>query len=156
MKLLPTLLMLLATAQAHAVVYRCPGPPVLYTDQLSPREAQEKGCRSIEGAPITVVSPAKSKAPTPAAGGGAADKRERVADDTQRARDSERRKVLEAELREATAKLEQLKKDFNDGQPERTERNFAVYQQKVTDMRAAIARQEVDIEALKRELAKLP
>ncbi len=156
MKLLPTLLMLLATAQAQAVVYRCPGPPVLYTDQLSPREAQEKGCRSIEGAPITVVSPVKPKAPAPTAGGGATDKRERVADDTQKARDSERRKVLEAELREATAKLEQLKKDFNDGQPERTERNFAIYQQKVTDMRAAIARQEVDIEALKRELAKLP
>lgn len=160
MKLLPTLLMLLATAQAHAVVYRCPGPPVLYTDQLSPREAQEKGCRTIEGAPITVVSPPKPKATgsggTAGAGTTGSEKRERVSDDTQKARDNDRRKVLEAELRDAEGRLEQLKKEFNEGQPERTDRNFAVYQQKVNDMKAAIARQEADIQALRRELAKLP
>ena len=120
---------------------------------------QEKGCRSIEGAPISVVSPSKPKVTGSGGSGSSAsgsEKRERVADETQKARDSDRRKVLEAELRDATARLEQLKKDFNDGQPERTDRNFAVHQQKVTDMRAAIARQEADVEALKRELAKLP
>ena len=36
-------------------VYRCPGPPVLYTDALSSAEARDKGCRVIEGAAITVV-----------------------------------------------------------------------------------------------------
>ena len=40
---------------ASTTVYRCPGPPVLYTDNLSAKEAQERGCRSIEGAPITVI-----------------------------------------------------------------------------------------------------
>ena len=36
-------------------VYRCPGPPVLYTDALSAAEARDKGCRTIEGAPVTIV-----------------------------------------------------------------------------------------------------
>jgi len=156
MKLLPALLMLLAAAQAHAVVYRCPGPPVLYTDQLSPREAQEKGCRTIDGAPISVVSPPKPRPAAATATPGAGERRERVDSDTQRARDSDRRKVLEAELREAVGRLEQLKKEFNEGQPERTDRNFAVHQQKVNDLKAAIARQEADVQAIQRELSKLP
>lgn len=46
-------------------VYRCPGPPVLYTDQITPAQAKERDCRTIEGAPITVVSPPK---PRPVAG----------------------------------------------------------------------------------------
>ena len=50
------LLALVALAvQAEGTVYRCPGPPVLYTDALSAKEAIEKGCRTIEGTPITVI-----------------------------------------------------------------------------------------------------
>ena len=41
-------------AQA-GTVYRCPGPPVLYTDSLTPDEARDRGCRTIEGAPVTVI-----------------------------------------------------------------------------------------------------
>ena len=36
-------------------VYRCPGPPVLYTDAITPEEARERNCRTIEGAAVTVV-----------------------------------------------------------------------------------------------------
>ena len=32
-----------------------PGPPVLYTDALGAQEARDKGCRTIEGTPITIV-----------------------------------------------------------------------------------------------------
>ena len=43
-------------AQASpGIVYRCPGPPVLYTDQLTPQEARDRDCKTIEGAPITVI-----------------------------------------------------------------------------------------------------
>ncbi len=48
--------LLLAGAGAAAQerpVYRCPGN--LYTDQLSPKEAAEQGCRTLDGAPVTVV-----------------------------------------------------------------------------------------------------
>ena len=45
-----------ASAQAAAApVYRCPGNPVLYTDALSAKEAKDKGCRTLEGAPITII-----------------------------------------------------------------------------------------------------
>jgi len=152
MKPLLPLLLLLSTAHAQAVVYRCPGPPVLYTDQLTPKEAKEKGCRSIEGAPVSVVSAPRAR---PAAATAAGTERLRIDQDTQRARDADRRKVLETELREAEARLESLKKDFREGEPERTERNLAVYQQRVADMKAAISRQEADVQALRRELSKL-
>ena len=35
-------------AQAQAAVYRCPGPPVEYTDALTAQQARDRGCRSIE------------------------------------------------------------------------------------------------------------
>ena len=38
-----------AEGNGGSVVYRCPGPPVLYTDALSANEAREKNCRTIEG-----------------------------------------------------------------------------------------------------------
>ena len=41
-----------AAAQERAV-YRCPGN--LYTDQLTSKEAAERGCRTLDGAPVTVV-----------------------------------------------------------------------------------------------------
>ena len=35
-------------------VYRCPGPPVRYTDEITSTQALELKCRHIEGAPITI------------------------------------------------------------------------------------------------------
>ena len=54
-----------AAAQDTKPVYRCPGPPVLYTDQLTPQQAAERGCRRIEGAPLTIVQ--TQPRPTPVA-----------------------------------------------------------------------------------------
>jgi hypothetical protein len=130
---------------------------VLYTDALSAQEARDKGCRLIEGAPVTVVQMPKRPAPPPASGA-ARSGEARVDSAAQRSRDSDSRKILEAELRREEEALTVLKKDFNNGEPERRgdERNFAKYQERVAEMRAAIGRKEADIAALKRELAKLP
>lgn len=146
-------------------VYRCPGPPVLYTDALSPQEAQSRGCRSIEGAPVTVIqaprpapAPAAS-APGPANGAAppAARPEMRVDPLVQRSRDAEARRILEAELRREEERWAEMLREFNNGEPERqgNERNFALYQQRVADMRAAIDRKQADIAALRREIAKL-
>ncbi len=154
-----TLLTLLAAptlAVAQNVVYRCPGPPVLYTDALTAKEAAEKGCKSIEGAPVSVVQATRPKPPpqvaTPVANEGS-----KVDRDLQRARDSDRRAVLGAELREAEARLAAARAEYNNGEPERRgdERNFAKYQERVAELKAAIGRQEADVAALRRELAKL-
>ena len=152
-------------AQAQAMVYRCPGPPVLYTDALTAKEAQEKGCRSIEGTPITVL-----QAPRPRAAGSAAavapaatpqpraSGEGKVDPAQQRGRDDERRKVLEAELRSSEERLAALQREYQGGQPERRgdERNYQKYLDRVAELKASIARQENDIQALRREISKLP
>ena len=149
-----------AAAQAQsATVYRCPGPPILYTDQITAQVARDQGCRTIEGAPITIVSPTKPRpvAAAPAPGATRASDAKVDASD-QRARDSDARKILDTELKREEAKLAELQKEFNNGEPERKgdERNFQKYQDRVEEMKVAIARKLSDIAALKRELTKLP
>ncbi len=144
-------------------VYRCPGPPVLYTDAISAQEAREKSCRTIEGAPLTIVQggrrapPAASPA-SPSANSGPRSADSKVDPAAQRARDSDARRILEAELRREEEKLDQLRREFNNGEPERRgeERNFAKYQERVAEMRAGVQRKESDVAAIKRELSKLP
>jgi DNA repair exonuclease SbcCD ATPase subunit len=82
----------------------------------------------------------------------------RVDPAAQRARDSDARRILEQELRSEEDRLAALKKDYNNGQPERTgdERNYQRYVDKVGEMSAAIARKQADIAAIKREIQKLP
>jgi hypothetical protein len=81
----------------------------------------------------------------------------RIDSSTQRARDNDRRQILLDEMKAEAAKLEGLKKDFNNGEPERqgNERNYAKYQERVASMQEDINRAEKNIEALKREMANL-
>jgi hypothetical protein len=142
---------------ADRPVYRCPGNPVLYTDALTPQEARDKGCRTIEGAPITVIaSPRPRSAAAPASAPRAGEMKVDPAE--QRARDSDARRILENELRRDEAQLAAMRKEFNNGEPERlgSERNFQRYLDRVAEMRAAIERKESDVAALRRELGKLP
>lgn len=144
-------------------VYRCPGNPPLYTDSLSAKEARDKGCRTLEGAPITVI---QSQRPAGKSGGGTGSvsathtprpPETRVDPNEQKARDSDARRILEAELRREEEKLAALQKEYNNGEPERKgdERNYQKYIDRVAEMKADIARKESDVAALKRELSKL-
>lgn len=146
-----------AAQDAAKPVYRCPGPPVLYTDAVSAQEARDKGCRLIEGAPVTVVQMPKRAPAPPAASGSVRSVEARIDPAAQRSRDTDSRRILESELKREEDALAALKKDFNNGEPERRgdERNFAKYQDRVAEMRAAIGRKEADIASLKRELAKV-
>ncbi|PTT86822.1 hypothetical protein DBR42_12940 [Pelomonas sp. HMWF004] len=161
-RLLASLLILVsAGAQAQSTVYRCPGPPVLYTDALSAKEAQEKGCRSIEGTPITVMQTAKPRPPSPSPTPGNEVSRgaeSRVDAGQQRVRDDERRRVLQNELRQAEERLTMAQKDFGNGQGERRgdERNYQKYLDRMAELKDNVARYEADVQALKREIAKLP
>jgi hypothetical protein len=135
-------------------VYRCPNN--VYTSEITEKEAKERGCRTIEGAPITVVAPPK---PAPRAAAAQRDgETSRVDAKDQRARDSDARRILEAELKREEEALAALQKEFNNGEPERQggERNFARYQERVEELRTAIARKQADVAAIRRELAKLP
>ena len=149
---------LAAAAQASdKPVYRCPGNPVLYTDAMTAQEAKDKGCRTIEGTAITVIPSPRPRSATPVASGPRPPEA-KVDPGDQRARDSDARRILEAELRKDEAALAQMRKEYNNGEPERLgdERNYQKYLDRVAQMKDAIARKESDIAALKRELAKLP
>ncbi len=142
-------------------VYRCPGPPVLYTDAISAIEARERGCRTIEGAPITVVQLPRPRSASAASANGASAPRvtaDKVDPGAQRQRDSDARRILESELRREEDKAASIRREYNNGEPERRgdERNFQNYLDRVAQMRAALQRSESDIVALRRELSKLP
>jgi hypothetical protein len=139
-----------------SVMYRCPGND--YKNTISAKEAEKLGCKRIEGAPVTVIQMTKPRASTavPAASGGSGGAR--VDPVAQRARDTDARRILEGELRSEEERLAVMQKEFNNGQPERQgdEKNFQKYLDRVDGMRAAIARKQIDIAALQREIKKLP
>lgn len=143
-------------ALAQSTVYRCPGPPVLYTDGLTAKEASDKGCRTIEGSPITVVQTPKSRS---AVASEAQRELARIDVNQQKARDDERRRVLENELREAEKRMAATQAEYQDGNGERQgdeARNYQKYLDRMAQLKASINRQDADIQALKREISKLP
>ena len=151
-----------AQAGAQGTVYRCPGPPVLYTDTLTAQEARDRGCRTIEGAPITVVQ-TRPRAPASAASNGVANSAARPAEarvdpSAQRARDSDARRILADELQREEQRLAELQREYNNGEPDRRgdERNFQRYIDRVAELKAGIARKEADVAAIRREMGKLP
>jgi len=148
--------LLAGAAHAQGVVYKCPGNPVLYTDQISAQEAKTRGCSQIEGAPITIIQGPHLRVPAAASGARPADSR--VDPGEQRARDSDARRILSDELRRDEDRLAALRKEYNNGEPDRRgdERNYQRYIDRVAELKASIARKEADVAALKRELAKLP
>jgi hypothetical protein len=158
-------LALAAPASAQSVVYRCVDKEgrVLYTD------TNTGNCKVVDSIISGAIStpPASSRPPVsmrqgasrpaPAAAGANAAAFPRVDNATQRARDDDRREILNEELRAEEKKLGDLKRDFNNGEPERqgNERNYAKYQERVAQMRDDIGRAEKNIEALKREIANI-
>lgn len=147
-----------ATAQSGGVFYQCPGPE--YTNTISARDAQAKGCKPMEvQLPVTIAAPrarAVSGQQVVAASASRAAEM-RVDASEQRARDTDARRILEAELRNEQDQLDALRKDYNGGEPERqgNERNYQKYQDRVAEMKSAISRKEADIAAIKREIGKL-
>lgn len=117
-----------------------------------------KGCKKVDLPGLTIVP-----APTlPASGKKSSSAKApsdfpKVDDSTQKARDSDRKQILQDELKSEEQKLADQKTAFNNGEPERlgNEKNFAKYQERVTTMKEDIARTEKNIEALKREIANL-
>lgn len=143
-------------AQAQNDVYVC-------SDENGVKEYKNtgatKGCKKLELPGLNSTPPARRKAPTAVSDGNpAAASFPKVSGATQKARDSDRKLILQDELSAEEKKLAGLRVDFNNGEPERRgdERNYAKYQQRVADTKDDIARSERNIAALKRELSKLP
>jgi hypothetical protein len=145
---------------AQAQVYSCRDKE----GRLELTDTAKRGCKLLDlpgyiQAPPARQAPARqggSNARPPVAAPLPADF-PRVGAAEQRARDGDRRTILDDELRNEQKKLLDLKRDFNNGAPERQvgEKDNAAYQQRVSRMREDIARSESNIEALKREIASI-
>ncbi|WP_374673336.1 hypothetical protein [Ideonella sp.] len=145
-----------AAAQAGSVYYICPGN--VFTNTITAKEAEARGCKAREAQQPTTIAGPKPR-PVQGAAPSSGPKTDRVDSAEQRARDTDARRILETELRQAEERLEALRREYNNGEPERRGdevRNAQRYLDRVAELKAAITRQEADVAALRRELAKLP
>lgn len=148
-------------AQAQSEVFLCPGPSGVPEYK---NNGNTKGCRKL-ALPEVVTIPAPkqpaNRATSPqsgaAAGSASGGAFPRIDSATQRTRDGERRGVLERELRDEEGKLAALKKEYNNGEPERlgNERNYQKYLDRVAALKEDIARSEANLSAIRRELSAL-
>jgi len=138
-------------AAEGAVYYICPGN--VFTNTLTPKEADAKGCKAKEAQQPTTIPAPKLSRPVASPGGPAS----RVDAQEQKERDTDARRILQDELAKAEAQLAALQKEYNNGQPERQgdEKNYQKYLDRTAELKASVARSQADVDALKRELAKL-
>ncbi len=109
-----------------------------------------RGCRRLDLEPLSQI-------PGPALQAKADPSFPRIDSQLQKRRDQDRLQILMDEVRAEENKLAALRKDYQNGEPERlgSERNYAKYQDRVALMRDEIARTEKNLEALRREIAQL-
>jgi anti-sigma28 factor (negative regulator of flagellin synthesis) len=108
-----------------------------------------KGCKRIETDTVNTM-PSARPAARPTASGAAP----RADNPNQRVRDEDRRRILQEELANEEKRLAELKKEFNNGEPERKgdERNFQRYLDRTEKLKADVTRSEANIDSLRREL----
>lgn len=150
--ILPLALAIALPALAEDRIYRCGNE---YTNTAT--EAQKKDCKLVTGGNVTIVQTPKASAPVR---GPVADPSAPRADAAaQRERDNDARGILESELKKTEARLAELVKEYNNGEPEKRGdegRNYQKYLDRVAELKANIARAESDIAGIKRELGRLP
>ena len=142
-------------------VFRCAGTGGATPEYINnAKEAQTRSCKLVSGGNVTVVSstPAAKAPVRVAAAAGSGGPRTDGSPD-QRARDSDSRAILEAELKKAEARLAEQQKEFNNGEPEKQGiegRNYQRYLDRVAELKDNITRNQSDIAGLKREISRLP
>ena len=145
-----------ALAHSTSTSWRCANN--YYTGDRA--EAERLRCKPVEGGNITIVAAPviRTPAPAPVRVAAAPQSSQRVDEADQRARDSDSRAILEAELRKAEARQAELVKEYNNGEPEKQgpeARNHQKYLDRVAELKAAIARNESDIAGIRRELGRV-
>lgn len=148
---------------AQDAMYKCTqtGGRIEYTNRPTPGNPN---CTRLDIEPATVVPApraASSGAATPPAKASSTPTPPsfpRVDAAAQRARDSDRRLILEEELKSQEAKLAELQKVYRNGEPERMgdeARNYQRYLDRVERMKGEISRMQSDISSIRNELSKL-
>jgi hypothetical protein len=138
---------------AETIIYKC----VDEAGRVEFTDTNKRGCKVLD-IPGTIPAPRRAEARARAAMPAAAPSDfPKVDNAQQRARDDDRREILNDELRSEEKKLAELRREFNNGEPERqgNERNYVKYQERVAQLKDNIGRAEKNIDALKREIANI-
>ncbi|MEI7613855.1 MAG: DUF4124 domain-containing protein [Betaproteobacteria bacterium] len=142
-------LTLLTGTPAHADIFKCTGADghVMYSNMA------DKNCKKLSLDPVpSSSSSAKSsvKTPTPSAF-------PKVDENSQKARDNDRRRILESELAAEQANLGQAKKDLAEQESLRSgnEKNYQRVLDRLQPYKDKIALHERNIEAIQKEIANL-
>lgn len=141
-------LLAVMTVAAHAQgVYLCTQPNGVREYRNT---GDTRGCRRLDLEPLSQI-------PGPTLQAKADPTFPRIDSQVQKRRDQDRLQILMDEVRAEESKLADLRKEYQNGEPERlgSERNYVKYQERVAMMRDEIARTEKNIEALKREIGQL-
>jgi hypothetical protein len=149
-----------SNAFAQERIYRCAAKTGAAPEYINnARDAQARGCKQIEGGNVTVVQGTPASRPAAVRVASAVQAAPSSSNPEQRARDSDTRAILEAELRKAELRLAEQQKEYNNGEPEKQGiegRNYQRYLDRVAEMKESITRHESDIAGLKREISRLP
>lgn len=151
----------LSAVSAQEPIYRCGNEYI-----NNPAVAKQRNCPLIEGGHVTIVHRAATStagshvaaepkaSPVPSASRSA-----KIDPQQQKARDSDARSILQAELAKAQERLNAAKLEFNDGHPIQSAlelRNPQVFNERLEQLKANIARQERDVAGIQRELERHP
>lgn len=147
-------LLALAALPAQADIYKCADGDghVTYSNVAT------KNCRKLNLDPVNATPAAKAapRTPTPATF-------PRVDDNTQKARDTDRRRILESELAAEQKNLEQAKKDLAEQEalvlPSERMQGGAIsggkLQERLQPFKDKVALHERNLEAIRKEIANL-
>lgn len=177
MRLFVAIATVVLASSANAQIYRCETGNGVVEYSNTPASGKDKACKAVDLPTVTTIPAPK----TPAAkgrnegrnegrndgrtGGGSADGASAKAPDgfpkvdpsTQRSRDADRKRIIAEELKKEELKMAEIKKEYNGGEPERQgdERNYQKYLDRVQRLKDDIARTEVNIDSLKKELGSV-
>jgi septal ring factor EnvC (AmiA/AmiB activator) len=141
-------LLALVALPAQADIFKCADADghVTYSNVAS------KNCKKLNLDPVNSAPAAKAatRTPTPAAF-------PKVDDNTQKARDTDRRRILESELAAEQKNFEQAKKDLAEQEAVRSgdERNYQRVLDRLQPFKDKVALHERNIEAIRKEIANL-
>lgn len=142
---------LLAIPLAQADVFKCVDEDghVTYTNSKPSPKAK---CTTLSRDQRVSTVPGRAATPTPSPAGFP-----KVDGDTQKARDSDRRKILEQELSAEQKNLELARKELADQEAVRTgdERNYQGVIERLRPYKDKVALHERNLEALKKEIGNL-
>ena len=150
---LPLIIAAVLAAQASAQgIYLCTLPNGIREYRNT---GDTRGCRKLDLEAISTIPSLPSQPPQAKAS--VDPSFPRIESQIQKRRDQDRMQILLEEIRTEESKLSELRREFQNGEPERlgSERNYAKYQERVAMMKEEMMRTEKNIEALRREISQL-